>query len=109
AEDDGPLARQQAGGEPRDGRRVLALRILPRAVDVEEPQRDARQAIGPRVRLRIELAGDLLRRVRAGRPWLETLMFGLLRPAAVRRARAGQHHALDPGAPGGLQHVDRPA
>src|SRR6202022_3718050 len=73
AENDGPLPLEKPRGEPRDGRRIVALRVLPRAVDVEVAERDAGQAVRARIGLRVQLAGDLLRRVWAHRPGHQAL------------------------------------
>ena len=109
SEHDGPLPGEEPRGEPGDGGGILALRVLPRPVDVEEPQCHARQAVRARIRLGVQLAGDLLRRVRAHRAGDQVLVLRLLGTVAVRRARAGQHHPADGRRPGGLQHVDGPA
>ena len=86
AEHDGPIARKEPGDEARDRRRIFALRILPRAIDIEEAQRDARQAVGPRVRLRVQLAGDLLRGVRRDGARRKSFVLGLLGRVSVRGA-----------------------
>ena len=63
AEDRGALSGERGADEARDHRRILALRILPRAEDVEVAQRDGLETVQARVEAAVELARMLLERV----------------------------------------------
>jgi hypothetical protein len=76
AEDARLLSGQRRGDELRDHGRVLRLRILARAEHVEVAQADGLEAVGARVDLHRDLAGQL---------------------ASRRRARSARAHGLDLG------------
>jgi hypothetical protein len=102
------LAARDRADPTRDHRGVGALRILPRAEDVEVPQSDRLHAVAARENIGIELVDVLGYRVRRERAADHVLHLGQRRMVAVGRARGRVHEAPHARFPGGSQHVHKP-
>ena len=104
--DDGVAAVQQTLGEDRHHPR-LAVRILPRSVDVGVAQRHELEAVNVGEDGAVALAGQLGGAVRRRRRAPVGLGGRQHIGVAVERATARrEHHPADPGAHAGIEHVD---
>src|SRR5690606_8038893 len=107
AEDGGALAAEHLAHKDGDHGRVLARRILPRAVDVEVAEADRFEAEALAERLAVVLAGDLRRGV--GRQGVERVGLALHRGriVAIAGARGGEYHPANTRAVSGREDVHR--
>ena len=106
AEDRRPPPVRDRAQEDRDDAR-LAVRVLPRPVDVAVAQRDVPRPVEPVPRGEVLLAGQLGRAVRRQRPPLP-LLGRRRRALAVDRAAGRREHDLRAVRERGVEHGDRP-
>ena len=85
----------------------LAVRVLPRPVDVPVAERHVTAAVEAVVRRQVLLAGELGGAVRRERPPLRALLRRTVALAVDRAARRSEDH-LRPVAPSCLEHAQRP-
>ncbi len=103
----GALVLEQRLGEDRNDAGVGRRRILPRAEDVEVPDRDRLEAVQRREQLHVLLAHQLLQRVRRERVRRHVLALRQRVGVAVGRRRTGIDDALHLGVARRDQHVER--
>ena len=108
AVDDRRAAAEQRRDEPRNRRRILGARILPRTVDVERPEGSGGHAERGRVGGHESFARRLRRRVRRERPHRHVLPLGQHRRVAVDRARRREDEPLHLRPPRLLEQPERP-